>query len=370
LHFAARTGFNETLGDCLQSRANKPRISTASTPDQSVASDLDFGKMGVAKSAILLVPQGSSTRVTWRLDVDMGVSPVGRYFGLMMDHMIGKDYQTGLSKLKPLVESMPNVDIAGFAADPVVLTAKPILVVAETSPLDTPSISKAYADGYAQIGKFMAKNKLHPSGAPLGIDGEMTSTTYTFQAGMPIDRADVTATDSVRFTQSYAGKALKTTHTGPYDTLAKTRSLSARARESGAAEQMLGRAADAILLHRGREFETHSHRFRDLGGPAEFISHDLAVADRGEVIGVGERTRQRRSVGHEIEHARLVAHRRFDRDIPLALNHPVASSGASERPWTPPGRACNKAARARRRNGQKSIWPMPPPWRSSTVPSW
>jgi effector-binding domain-containing protein len=198
------------------------QVITASTPDQSVASDLDFGKMGVAKSAILLVPQGSSTRVTWRLDVDMGASPIGRYFGLMMDHMIGKDYQTGLNKLKPLVESMPNVDIAGFAAEPVVLTAKPILVVAETSPLDTPSISKAYADGYAQIGKFMAKNKLHSSGAPLGIDGEMTSTTYTFQAGMPIDRADVTAADPVRFTQSYAGKALKTTHTGPYDTLAKT----------------------------------------------------------------------------------------------------------------------------------------------------
>jgi effector-binding domain-containing protein len=198
------------------------QVITASTPDQSVASDLDFGKMGVAKAAILLVPQGSSTRVTWRLDVDMGASPIGRYFGLMMDHMIGKDYQTGLNKLKPLVESMPNVDIAGFAAEPVVLTAKPILVVAETSPPDTPSISKAYADGYAQIGKFMAKNKLHPSGAPLGIDGEMTSTTYTFQAGMPIDRADVTVTDPVRFSQSYAGKALKTTHTGPYDTLAKT----------------------------------------------------------------------------------------------------------------------------------------------------
>jgi effector-binding domain-containing protein len=127
-----------------------------------------------------------------------------------------------LGRLKTLIESMPNVDIAGFAAEPVELTAKPILVVAETSPLDTPSISKAYADGYAQIGKFMARNKLHESGAPLGIDGEMTSTSFAFQAGMPIDRADVAAADNVRLIESYAGKALKTTHTGPYDTLGKT----------------------------------------------------------------------------------------------------------------------------------------------------
>jgi effector-binding domain-containing protein len=198
------------------------QLITASTPNQSVASDLDFGKMGVAKSTILLVPQGSSTRVTWGLDIDMGASPIGHYFGLMMDRMIGKDYEKGLSNLKALVEGMPNVDITDFVAESVDLTTMPILVVSETSPLDTASISKAYADGYAQIGKFMAKNKLHQSGAPLGIGGEVTSTTFSFEAGMPIDRADVSPGGNVRLSQSYAGKALKTTHVGPYDTLAKT----------------------------------------------------------------------------------------------------------------------------------------------------
>jgi effector-binding domain-containing protein len=136
--------------------------------------------------------------------------------------MIGKDYERGLSKLKALLEDMPNVDIAGFVAEPVELSAMPILVVSETSPPDAASISKAYADGYAQIGKFMAKNKLHQSGAPLGIDGEMTSAAFSFQAGMPIDRADVTSDGTVRLARSYAGKALRTTHVGPYDTLGKT----------------------------------------------------------------------------------------------------------------------------------------------------
>jgi effector-binding domain-containing protein len=198
------------------------QLITASIPDRSVASDIDFGKMGVAKSTILLDPQDSSTRVTWTLDVDMGASPIGRYFGLMMDRMIGKDYERGLSKLKALVEGMPNVDIAGFVAEPVELSAVPILVVSETSPPDAASISKAYTNAYAQIGKFMAKNRLHQSGAPLGIDGEMTSTAFSFQAGIPIDRADVTPEGNVRVAQSYGGKALKTTHLGPYDTLART----------------------------------------------------------------------------------------------------------------------------------------------------
>jgi effector-binding domain-containing protein len=202
------------------------QVITASTPDHSVASDIDFGKMGGAKSTILLVPQGSGTRVTWTLDIDMGAGPIGHYFGLMMDRMIGKDYENGLGRLKTLVEAMPNVDIAGIVAEPVVMTAVPILVIDETSPSDTASISKAYAEGYAQIGKIMLKNKLHQSGAPLGIDGEMTPSRFTFQAGMPIDRADLSvgagAGDTVRLAQSYSGKALKVTHLGPYDTLSKT----------------------------------------------------------------------------------------------------------------------------------------------------
>jgi effector-binding domain-containing protein len=196
------------------------QVITASTADKSVASDLDFGDMGTAKSLMTLSPDGNMTRVTWTVDVDMGANPIGHYIGLTMDGMLGKDFASGLSKLKTLVESLPNTDIAGFSAEPVQLTATPILVVTESAPLD--GIAKAYGDGFTQIGKFMAKNKLHQTGAPLGIDGEMTPASYKFDAGIPVDRADVTSADGVRAIQSYAGKALKATHVGAYDGLSKT----------------------------------------------------------------------------------------------------------------------------------------------------
>lgn len=198
------------------------QLIVASTLDRSVISNIDFGKMGTAKSSLLLIPQGPSTRITWTLDMDMGAAPVGRYFGLMMDGMIGKDFDRGLGKLKTLVEEMPNVDIAGVVVSTVTLSASPMLVVRETASLETASISKAYADGYAQIGKFMLKNKLRQNGAPRGIDVGMTATTLTFEAGMPIEPAGVGGGDNVRVVQSYAGKALKTTHVGPYENLRTT----------------------------------------------------------------------------------------------------------------------------------------------------
>src|ERR1700674_476469 len=57
------------------------QLITASTLNQSVASDLDFDKMGAAKSAILLVPDALSTHVTWTLDIDLGAIPTSHFFG-------------------------------------------------------------------------------------------------------------------------------------------------------------------------------------------------------------------------------------------------------------------------------------------------
>jgi effector-binding domain-containing protein len=206
---------NDKVGTGVQTIAE-------SIENQSVTNDLDFGDMGLAKATLKLTPQAGGTQVTWMLDSDMGASPVGRYFGLMMDSMVGKDYERGLAKLKTVVEKLPNVDIAGFAAEPVQLEARPIAFVTKTTTTDVPAISKAYEDAYSEIGKFMVANKLKQSGAPVGIDGPMQADTYTFDAGMPIDRADVAGAGSVGVKQTAAGLAIKFVHVGPYEKLSDT----------------------------------------------------------------------------------------------------------------------------------------------------
>jgi effector-binding domain-containing protein/uncharacterized protein YndB with AHSA1/START domain len=203
---------------------NGTQTITAVDPGRVVDTDLDFGQMGTAKSVMTLVPQGTSTKVTWSVVVDMGANPIGHYFGLMMDGMLGKDFANGLSKLKPLMESMPNADIAGFTAEEVQLEAKPLLLVTETVAPNSAAIGQAYADGFGKIGKVMSKNKFIPAGAPLGIDREASASSYSFDAGIPIAAAaggglpneTPANSDGVKLAQSASGKALKTTHVGDY----------------------------------------------------------------------------------------------------------------------------------------------------------
>ena len=79
-----------------------------SVPDRHVGLELDFGAQGKSKSAIEFEPAAGGTKVTWTLDMDLGAGPVGRYFGLFLDGMIGPDYERGLGRLKTLAEAKPQ----------------------------------------------------------------------------------------------------------------------------------------------------------------------------------------------------------------------------------------------------------------------
>ena len=71
----------------------------ASCPD---CGDVEFTTHDV--QVRVSAPDGSGTRVTWTNEGDMGANPVNRYFGLMMDSMVGPDFEAGLKNLKALAE--------------------------------------------------------------------------------------------------------------------------------------------------------------------------------------------------------------------------------------------------------------------------
>ena len=47
---------------------------------------------------------GNATRVTWTNNGDVGGNPVKHYLAVMMDRMVGPDFEAGLANLKALAE--------------------------------------------------------------------------------------------------------------------------------------------------------------------------------------------------------------------------------------------------------------------------
>lgn len=74
-------------------------------PNKMIEYKLFFPDFGSTSTGTLtLTPSGNTTKVTWTNEGSMGGNPLMRYFGLMMDSMVGKDFAGGLANLKALAE--------------------------------------------------------------------------------------------------------------------------------------------------------------------------------------------------------------------------------------------------------------------------
>jgi uncharacterized protein YndB with AHSA1/START domain len=78
---------------------------TAAEAPNRLAYELYFPDFGTTSTGDLtLVPEGGGTRITWRINGDMGGNPLMRWFALGADAMVGKDFAEGLAGLKALAE--------------------------------------------------------------------------------------------------------------------------------------------------------------------------------------------------------------------------------------------------------------------------
>ena len=221
-----------------------------STPFSHVKTKLDFGGQ-VATATFTFAPGEGGTKVTWAFDSELGMNPVARYFGLMFDGMIGKDYEAGLANLKALVEknaqasttdslaqpgngaTPPAIPMAA-AADPtkgpevVTVEAKPIILTRATAKAaDNAAISAALGAANQKILNYGMANELSiGGGAPLAITiSHSADGDWVFDAAMPLAEKpakDVAEADGVKVGATYAGRAVKLTHKGPYNTMADT----------------------------------------------------------------------------------------------------------------------------------------------------
>lgn len=75
-----------------------------SIPNQKVTNVLLFDGFEPSYASLIIEDAGNGSTVTWTFDGDMGNNPIGRYFGLFMEDMLGPQYEEGLSNLKMVVE--------------------------------------------------------------------------------------------------------------------------------------------------------------------------------------------------------------------------------------------------------------------------
>jgi effector-binding domain-containing protein len=141
-----------------------------------------------------------------------------------MDDMLGPDYERGLLKFQALVESLPQEDFSDLQLEIVQTQTMTVAYL----PGEAPAADSGPKLGelFGKIMAFVQANSARQIDAPLAITKTFDEETlhWTFEAGIPVDRADLTAPpeSEVQVKQTYAGLAVKATHKGPYADMAPT----------------------------------------------------------------------------------------------------------------------------------------------------
>jgi len=187
-------------------------------PNQMVKSKLDFGDRGLATAQFTLSPEAAGTKVTWGLDSDMGAGPIGRYFGLMMDRMIGADYEKGLASLKTLAEGLPKTDFGDLDVTPGTVQSVNVAYVSVESARSAKAIGEAMDQGFTKVVAFMKANKLNGIGSPVAIYTRFDDTGCAIDTAIPLDRLPekpIAKDSPVQVKPTYAGRVLKVVFLGP-----------------------------------------------------------------------------------------------------------------------------------------------------------
>lgn len=196
----------------------------ASTPNREVRVKLAFGGFdGASEAVFTIVPEGEGSRVTWSLRTALGRNPVDRYFGLLMDRMVGPDYETGLARLKALAETLPKTDFATLDVALVDGRPEPYAYVSGSTSTEGADVGPALAQAYARVAAAVAAAGLKQAGAPIAVTRryDPAAKVYDFDAALPVDRGEARFPESsgVRLGATPPGRRLRVTHTGPYATL-------------------------------------------------------------------------------------------------------------------------------------------------------
>ncbi len=189
----------------------------ASIPDERIDMKLVFAGFDSENVAsYTLKPSGEGTEVVWSYETNARGNILNRYFNLMLDSMLSKDYEDGLASLKTFVESLPQVDLSGLKMEVLTVQSQPMVYMSGAA--SAPEAGALLGAAYARLTAHLAAHRLASSQPPIAITQEYNEETqfWKFDAALIVDGAlPVAAPDSgIQVGSTYGGLVIRTAHVG------------------------------------------------------------------------------------------------------------------------------------------------------------
>lgn len=194
---------------------------TASTPD-SISTAMNFMENGVATGKFLFANENNGTKVTWVMECDMGMNPIGRIFGLFMDKMLGPDFEKGLGKLKQVSETTPSGLKAYRGYEVLEKEVPETTYIGKKDSMSWSKIEEFYSKSLPALFEAIGKANLEITGSPssLYFEWDSVSKTTLMAVAIPVKGNSNTKVKGYETIVIPSGKNLHITHLGAYSSIA------------------------------------------------------------------------------------------------------------------------------------------------------
>jgi effector-binding domain-containing protein len=153
-------------------------------PYDSIGISIKMGDRSPSRSSFVLSPDSEGTRVSWTLQMDMGNNPIGRYFGLFMDGIMGKQFDDGLADIRKIVEANGN---ALLKVDTGRVSEKPYLYIRDK--MSMAEIGTKMGEYYPELMGFIQTKGGEMSGPPFSITYSWDNDVFDMADCIPVATA-------------------------------------------------------------------------------------------------------------------------------------------------------------------------------------
>jgi effector-binding domain-containing protein len=200
----------------------------ASKPYRQIDIRLDFDSQGVASTRYVIESLGDATMITWSFDSNLteGLNFfdgfLARYFGLLFDRWIGRDYEQGLANLKQYAESLPVSGLSDQEISKLEVSGQHILFISIDRGLQTADAATALTLAYEEISAYMYTSAIPMAGQPMAITLGNDEDSINFIAAIPVKSVPEMLSGRVQTGTSPSGMAVRAIHQGAFDQMTAT----------------------------------------------------------------------------------------------------------------------------------------------------
>ena len=142
----------------------------------------DFAEKGKSTGRFRFIKENQNTNVSVRIESDLGMNPLSRWFGLFSDRLIGPDIEQGLFNLNHLVQETKTM--YGFEITDCEVPSRILISARDTASNET--VTLKISQMYKKISTFLKSRNISPIGNPIVVFHNYANRIFDIEAGLPV----------------------------------------------------------------------------------------------------------------------------------------------------------------------------------------